>query len=575
MSNFININNTAPNFTVPMPFQHFTGDYATATALTPNPTAASADACHIACMNNQNCEFFKFTPPSTCQLLNSSGTNIISGIKIDTSRRTLGMSNTYSTRIPATTVLSTSNQGSSEACESTCNLNASCFVYGYNLSSGQCTLYSLTNNTGNVGSSRDLLFDMIKASGLSITQNLRKLVFKGTITGGKGTETLNIINTNGNTQVASGSVSDFTGATGITSAIDFTTAGNYNFTLNVLGVNIAVFPVYTYSLPSITLSSASATSVSITVQGTSSLPGSSTTIDIFMGTTKYGSCTQTQFAAGFTLSGLTGITSGNVQVKATNDSAIVSGTRSVTVVGNVLASGGTITYLDAPTNKVVLHTFTTSGTFTTTSALTGVDILIVAGGGAGGGGTSSSTFSGGGGAGGLIYLQNQSVSAGTKTVTVGAGGAGSSTGKGANGGNSVFDTNTAIGGGAGGGGSSANGNNGGSGGGSISYTTTTKGLGTVGQGNDGSPAIMSPLSGGGGGGAGSSASGTGGSGMSININGTSVIYSVGGGGGNTSAAGTPYSTTPGSGGSGIRLTTTATVGNSGRAGIVYIKYTLV
>ena len=129
MANFININTSATSFTIPLPFQHFTGDYATATPLTPNPSASNADECHIACINNRDCEFFKFSS-GTCQLFNSGSTTTVSGIKIDTRLKALGMSNTYSTKIPTTTVLSTSTEPNLDACESTCNLNASCFVYG-------------------------------------------------------------------------------------------------------------------------------------------------------------------------------------------------------------------------------------------------------------------------------------------------------------------------------------------------------------------------------------------------------------------------------------------------------------
>jgi len=137
------------------------------------------------------------------------------------------------------------------------------------------------------------------------------------------------------------------------------------------------------------------------------------------------------------------------------------------------ATGGTISY---SVDGYTYHTFTSSGTFTPTAALT-ADTLVIAGGGAG----NSNYYSGGGGAGGLRGLTSQSFSSGVAyTCTIGAGGAGSTNNnnaKGNNGSNSTiagsgFTTISATGGGGAGGNGSGNnsiyiGASGGSGGGAA------------------------------------------------------------------------------------------------------------
>ena len=167
-------------------------------------------------------------------------------------------------------------------------------------------------------------------------------------------------------------------------------------------------------------------------------------------------------------------------------------------VGSTITTDGTYWY----------HTFTSSGTFTPTQALT-ADILVVAGGGSGG-----SNLSGGGGAGGLTGFTGQSLINGTNyTVTVGAGAPSHESGDGSNGNDSRFGSLTLVRGGGGGG--SINGayvgKNGGSGGGAFSYSPPgTAGTGTAGQGNDGGTVTHSHNCGGGGGATAVGSNGTGG-----------------------------------------------------------------
>jgi len=270
-----------------------------------------------------------------------------------------------------------------------------------------------------------------------------------------------------------------------------------------------------------------------------------------------------------------------------------------------VGTGGTIAYTDAGgSNPVasppyidgyVVHTFTGSGTYSNSYAVS-ADVLVVAGGGGGGGSTG-----GGGGSGGYIYSNAFPVSAGNHTVTVGAGGAGGINNVGVNGGNSVFDSLTAIGGGAGGANvGTRDGQAGGSGGGG-SYVGGfgTFGAGTSGQGNDGGVAThwTSPYPTGGGGGAGTvgsngtaTALGHGGIGKSSDISGTTTWYAGGGGGGNYNGNGGNGG--PGGGGQGAG-NVLATAGNgvantggggggmgqnretqaaSGGSGIVIVRY---
>jgi hypothetical protein len=228
--------------------------------------------------------------------------------------------------------------------------------------------------------------------------------------------------------------------------------------------------------------------------------------------------------------------------------------------GSSIATGGIITnYISGNINYKV-HTFITSGVFTTTSSFN-VEVLIVAGGG--GGGIHSG---GGGGAGGLLYYGAETpktpngsaipVTPQTYAIVVGAGGASSggpyNTVNGAGGSgaaSSAFGYSAVGGGGGGSGGNGRVGLNGGSGGGggrdqaAGSATTGTVRItqgfagGYWGQGG-------SPYPGGGGGGAGAvgtgggAAGGTGGVGLAYVIRSGSSTYYAGGGGGNLQNAGT-------------------------------------
>ena len=247
------------------------------------------------------------------------------------------------------------------------------------------------------------------------------------------------------------------------------------------------------------------------------------------------------------------------------------------------------------------------------SVLFNVEVLLVAGGGAGGG-----RHAGGGGGGGVIYNPSYPLNPGVAyTVTVGAGGSGFALnsgygGRGNNGGNSVFDTLTALGGGGGGGYAdglaTVNGANGGSGGGAAMANglpggNGSPGSGTAGQGFGGGSANTgsSDWAAGGGGGAGgiglssqsgSPLGGNGGPGRLFSISGTPTYYAGGGGGGgggggsttnggiggiggggngnssynpNQGTAGTPNT---GGGGGGSR----DQAGASGGSGIVIVRY---
>jgi formylglycine-generating enzyme required for sulfatase activity len=288
-----------------------------------------------------------------------------------------------------------------------------------------------------------------------------------------------------------------------------------------------------------------------------------------------------------------------------------------------LASGGTISSFTGDGNNGTIngatyyvHSFTKVGTnlFKPFTQIDTVDVLLVAG-GAGGAGTGSSSghiAAGGGGAGGMLSTMNNNIGSFFVDlefqVVVGAGGAGSNNvaNAGANGGNSSFNSNVAVGGGGGACGALAPAGIGGSGGGG-SYNLPNGALGTSGQGNKGGNANQvgtGARSGGGGGGAGSaganggsSVGGNGGAGLASYITGSQVYYAGGGGGGlnningtiglggiggggNGTCAATAQSGTANTGGGGGGSAPNANAGSSnvrggtGGSGIVIIRYSV-
>jgi hypothetical protein len=270
----------------------------------------------------------------------------------------------------------------------------------------------------------------------------------------------------------------------------------------------------------------------------------------------------------------------------------------------VVATGGTITDITVGNVNYRVHTFTSTGNFVVTNGGP-VEYFIVGGGG--GGGRGGGGNHGGGGAGGLLTAST-TVTPQTYTVTVGAGGTFN-----AQGANSVFAGQTAVGGGFGGtGGGTFNGGAGGSGGGGGSTSPSPQGLGgagTAGQGNAGGNGAQSPsFSCGGGGGAGAvggngvasgvgAGAGSGGIGIQSSFNGTATYYAGGGGGaaGNFGGAvvgvgglggggagayaantypGTSGTTNTGGGGGGGTFNQSASSGLPGGSGIVMIRYVL-
>jgi len=278
--------------------------------------------------------------------------------------------------------------------------------------------------------------------------------------------------------------------------------------------------------------------------------------------------------------------------------------------GNIVTTDGTYVY----------HTFTSSGSFIPSQALT-ADYLVVAGGGGGGGSASDGNGGGGGGAGGLRSTVTAtggggslesalSLTAKSYSVIVGAGGAGglaAGSTKGSSGNNSIFGTITSTGGGGGAGSSSGQNTplTGGSGGGGAPYVTAPNGAAATTspvQGYAGGNPINSGSYGSGGGGGagavGANAGGTGGNGgngVAVSISGSSVTYAGGGGGGvygnytsgsggtggggnagagNGTNPGNAGTTNTGSGGGGSSAFNTGAVGGNGGSGIVIIRYAI-
>ncbi len=250
----------------------------------------------------------------------------------------------------------------------------------------------------------------------------------------------------------------------------------------------------------------------------------------------------------------------------------------VTAPVNTVATGGSITTYNDGSHNWKAHTFTSSGTFTISTAgdfSSDIEYLIVAGGGGGGGNRRATGCGGGAGAGGMRTGSYTGFSAQAYTVTVGGGGgAGGNTGSGGTGGNSSIFSITSNGGGGGGSGQDASGQSGGSGGGG-GYQRSG-GSGTSGQGNSGASGQGggAPYFGGGGGGkSGSGSSQNPGNGTNNSYNNTTVLYAKGGQGGREngivgSDGGGANTGGGGGGGAGID----ARNGRTGSSGIVVVRY---
>ncbi len=252
-----------------------------------------------------------------------------------------------------------------------------------------------------------------------------------------------------------------------------------------------------------------------------------------------------------------------------------------------VTGGDTETTYNSGGNTYSLHKFTTTASATFTRDTTGVDILLIGGGGSG--------SNGGGGGGGLLYLTNQTITAGDYTVTVGTGGVNGMNHTSYHGEPSMFAGNTAFGGGGGSlAGSSATGGAIGSAGG-CAWNVCGSHLDNSSQGNAGGTGTAPgcyPVGGGGGAGAvGGSAAGCqtghGGAGASNSITNAPVTYAGGGGGAGICQCSTQGNGSTGGGGGGAKCTATATNGTdelggggggsqgttgSGGDGIVYFRY---
>jgi hypothetical protein len=259
------------------------------------------------------------------------------------------------------------------------------------------------------------------------------------------------------------------------------------------------------------------------------------------------------------------------------------------------AYGGTIT----TSGGYTIHTFNSSGTFTTTRPLQ-CEYLVIAGGGAGGlVNYNANATTGGGGAGGyrtsvvgaqsgggasaeaILSLPAQ----GSYAVVVGGGapGATSVSVNGTSGVSSSFAGISTVGGGGGSSGESGvGGASGGSGGGgAFRFGTPPGGAGTANQGFAGGNPSSNINTGGGGGGAGaagvSQAANSdllyGGAGLANSITGTSIIRARGGQG--SYAGGSSFIDGPagsGSGGFGYSTSLSPNRGGNGGSGVVIIRY---
>jgi len=261
-------------------------------------------------------------------------------------------------------------------------------------------------------------------------------------------------------------------------------------------------------------------------------------------------------------------------------------------VSNLCATGGTYTEVGG----YGIHTFTSSGTFTSLIPMN-VEVLVVGGGGSGHG--TYNMGGGGGGGGGVLHKAVHPVTARAHAITVGAGGVNvyNYSPGGTAGGSSYFDgTLQGMGGGKSNQRPEVYQRNGGSAGGASprdpglagGASTQTSNNGGIGYGNSGGPYVQaSPYYSGGGGGAGTAGVNRwAGAGKAFSTSGSSIYYGGGGGtcasngsvgdggigGGADGCSGcTNHGTNGlGGGGGGARNAT----GGSGGSGVVIIRYLL-
>lgn len=308
------------------------------------------------------------------------------------------------------------------------------------------------------------------------------------------------------------------------------------------------------------------------------------------------------------LSGVvTGISPGTVNISCSYNGSTVSTAFTVTAAAPALAITGNTTLCigytsdlssgrpdySAPTGGTIttignqrIHTFLTSGTFSTTQPVYGARILAVGG---GGGGASANGGGGGGGAGAFVALTDRDIPSGTQAVTIGAGGIGGVNNGTGSGGATTFICTQALGGGFGASEGSVFGSaSGGSGGGASvgGSSATTGSVGTPGYGYAGGNSIIAACTySGGGGGAGGpgqngtlGVSGAGGSGLQSDITGTNLWYAGGGGGYSTCVGGAAGgSGVGGAGGVSGGAPNTGSGGGgtkNGGSGILVIRYTV-
>ena len=286
-------------------------------------------------------------------------------------------------------------------------------------------------------------------------------------------------------------------------------------------------------------------------------------------------------------------TAGQVLTSQGSGSAVQWATPSAPFGGALdgLNFGGTETTYTSGGTTYKVHSFTSSGFFRVTAAVS-MNFLIVGGGGGSSNAELSYGATGGGGAGGMVEGTGITIPVGKHTITVGSGGAAGGTyALAGNGGDSVFNYGTTITAKGGGGGSDygTDGQDGGSGSGGAepnraagasTQSSQNSGISGIAQfGNAGGAAAGYQNGAGGGGGAGGagqarSAGGAGGSGRANTITGSSVTYAVGGAGGATGYAnGSAGTNGRGNGASGATSShPNEGAGAVGGSGIVIIRY---